>query len=97
VRVIIRSDAEEDIAEGYTWYEKQQPGLGIQFVNELSATVDAIQDDPLRFAKTFRRLRRALVHRFPYGVFYIVSTDALVIVAVMHLARDPRRVHRRTR
>jgi len=34
-------------------------------------------------------IRRALVHRFPYGVLYVLERDRLLIIAVMHLHRQP--------
>ncbi len=71
MRLIIRPDAEIDIAEGYGWYEQQRDGLGVEFMEEVSAVINAIHAEPLRFPKTFRQLRRALVHRFPYGVFFV--------------------------
>jgi len=37
------------------------------------------------------KLRRALVQRFPFGVFYVPSRNGhIVVVAVLHAARDPR-------
>lgn len=95
MRLIVRRDAEADIAAGHGWYEEQREGLGAEFVEEISATIDAIEEEPLRFPKTFRDLRRALVRRFPYGVFFMVGPQTIVVVAVMHLARNPRRIHRR--
>lgn len=97
MRLIIRPDAESDIASGYDWYQEQRDGLGAEFVEEISATISAIRSEPLRFPAIYGKLRRALVHRFPYGVFFIARTDAIVVVAAMHLARHPRRVHRRAK
>lgn len=95
MRLIVRPDAEADVAAGYGWYEEQQEGLGAEFVEEVSATIDAIEEEPLRFPKTFRELRRAIVHRFPYGIFFVLRPNAIIVVAVMHLARNPRRIRRR--
>jgi toxin ParE1/3/4 len=97
LRLIVRPDAEADIAAGYDWYEEQREGLGREFVEEVSTTITAVQAEPMRFPATFRKLRRALVHRFPYGVFFIARSDAIIVMAAMHLARDPRRVHRRAK
>ena len=96
MRLIIRSDAEADITSGRDWYEQQRDGLGTEFLEEISSTIAAVQLEPLRFPVVYRKLRRALVHRFPYGVFFIAGTDAIVVVAAIHLARDPRRVRGRT-
>jgi toxin ParE1/3/4 len=97
LRLIIRPDAEADIAAAYDWYEEQREGLGKEFLEEISNTIAAVHSEPLRFHATFRTLRRALVHRFPYGVFFVARSNTVVVVAAMHLARDPRRVHRRAK
>jgi plasmid stabilization system protein ParE len=97
LRLIVRPDAEVDIAAGYDWYEEQRDGLGREFLEEISNTIVAVHSEPLRFPATFRTLRRALVHRFPYGIFFVARASTVVVVAAMHLARDPRRVHRRAR
>lgn len=94
MRLIVRQAAEADIATGYEWYEEQHDGLGSEFVEEISSTIAAVHSEPLRFPTTFRKLRRALVHRFPYGIFFVVRADAVVVVAAMHLARDSKRIHR---
>lgn len=97
MRLIVRPDAEADVAAGHGWYEEQRAGLGLEFVEEVSATVDLVESQPARFPAIFRNLRRALVHRFPYGIFFVLTREAIVVVAVMHLARNPRRLHRRVK
>ena len=97
MRLVVRRDAESDIDSGYDWYEQQRDGLGPEFVEEISSTIAAIQSEPLRFPTIYGKLRRALVHRFPYGVFFVARSEAVVVVAVIHLARHPRRVHKRVK
>ncbi len=97
MRLIVRPDAEADIAAGYDWYEQQREGLGQEFLEEISDAVAAIESEPLRFPVTFRGLRRALVRRFPYGIFFVIRGDTIIVVAAAHLARDPRRIHRRAK
>lgn len=94
MHLIIRTDAEAHIASGYGWYEEQRQGLGVEFVEALSFTIDAIESHPLRFPRVKRNLRRALVRRFPYGIYFLIRDDAIVVTGVRHLARDPRRIHR---
>lgn len=97
MRLIIRKDAEVDIAEAYSWYEGKREGLGSEFIEEISRTINAAFSEPLRFPLLFRQLRRARVRRFPYGVFFTTRHDAVVIVAVMHFGRNPRRIDIRSR
>lgn len=97
MRLVIRKDAEADIAEGCHWYELKRSGLGHEFIEEISATLGAVHAEPLRFPVIHRQLRRAIVHRFPYGVFFLKRPDAVIVVAVMYLGRNPRRFHGRVR
>ncbi len=97
MHLIVRTDAEAQIASGYGWYEEERRGLGAEFVEELSFTIAAIELHPLRFPRVKRNLRRALVRRFPYGVYFLIRDDAIVVTGVRHLARDPRRIHHRVR
>lgn len=48
-----------------------------------------IADNRLRYQVLRRDARRAIVHRFPYGVFYRVETSSIVVFCVSHLQRDP--------
>jgi plasmid stabilization system protein ParE len=97
LRLIIRKDAENDIAEAYHWYQGKREGLGNEFIEEISRTIGAVYAEPLRFPRLFRQLRRAKVQRFPYGVFFIKRDDAVVIVAAMHFGRNPWRILMRAR
>jgi plasmid stabilization system protein ParE len=69
VEVRLRPEAEQDLAEAARWYEEQQPGLGLDFLDEALATFSTIAERPLASATVYGSLRRALLHRFPFGVF----------------------------
>ena len=65
--------------------------LGFEFLDEFEETTSLIREAPLVFTEVDPPVRRALVRRFPYGVFYVPGSDndADVIVAVVDLRRDP--------
>jgi toxin ParE1/3/4 len=48
-----------------------------------------IQANPNQYPVVHRNVRRALVRRFPYGVFYVVEGQRIVVLAVFHGSRDP--------
>jgi toxin ParE1/3/4 len=72
-------------------YEQQRPGLGKEFLDAVDAALREIVGHPLRQTVIFRDLRRLLLKRFPYAVFYRVYPSAIVFVACMHGRRDPLR------
>jgi len=96
-QVIVRPAAAADIEDAYQWYESQRPGLGEEFLGALRVTRDRVLEQPEAFPVLHRDTRRALIpQRFPYGLFYRVYGDTIVIVACMHAKRNPRRWQRRT-
>ena len=43
MRLIVRPEAEADIADAYAWYESQQPELGNRFIAEMSRCIADIE------------------------------------------------------
>ena len=96
-RVVVRRAAAADIEDAYEWYESQRPGLGEEFLAALKSTQSRVIEQPEACPVLHRGTRRALIpQRFPYGLFYRVHGDTIVVVACMHARRDPRRWRRRT-
>lgn len=89
-RVVFIDEARADALEAYRWYEAQREGLGAELREELRATIERIRAAPLAYAVVHRRTRRAPISRFPYGVFYRASAEAILIVGVIHGRRHPR-------
>jgi len=92
----LRPEAELELADAATWYEEQGQGLGHQFLDEVLAVFSTITETPLMYPIIHRNTRRALIHRFPFGVYYRVEASTIVIVSVMHGSRNPRRWKGRT-
>jgi toxin ParE1/3/4 len=94
-RLLLEPEAEADIAEAFDWYETQRPGLGSEYLAEVARVLETLERRPEQFPVVQGRTRRALVRRFPFGVFYIVDPDLIAVTACMHSRRDPRRWQRR--
>jgi len=85
----VRPEAEIDAFEAALWYESERSGLGIEFLDAVRETFQQIEGMPLRFPMVSRDVRRAMLHRFPFGVFFFVEGDRATVLAVLHLHRDP--------
>jgi plasmid stabilization system protein ParE len=94
--LIITPEAEEDLAEARAWYERKREGLGEQFVLCVEAALDHIRRVPAAAAEVAPGIRRVVVRKFPYGVFYRVDPDQIAVIAVYHSKRDPRGWQSRT-
>jgi len=93
----VRRAAELDIAEAQVWYETQQPGLGAEFRSEVSQVVDRLAATPLIYQIMHRDIRRAIVRRFPYLIWYRVAAETVIVLACTYAGRDPERVKARLR
>ena len=88
-RVIIRREAKRDLREAKTWYRNISRQLANDFIRRIDEAIALAQERPLAFQLVHRTFRRILVHRFPYALFYHADETRIVVVAVLHQARDP--------
>jgi len=88
--VVYRPKVGRDLAGGFGYYEGQTEGLGEQFLAAVDSAFDAIERYPEMFTRVHGEVRRALVSRFPYAVFYRVESKRVVVLTVLHTARDPK-------
>jgi plasmid stabilization system protein ParE len=96
LNVRLREEADQDLAAAASWYEQQRAGLGHEFLDEALSVFQLIAEQPLKYPVVHRDTRRALMTRFPFGVYFRVEQSQIVVVAVIHGSRHPRRWQNRT-
>jgi plasmid stabilization system protein ParE len=89
--VRLREEADRHVNSAATWYLKQRAGLGHDFLDEVLSTFRSIADRPLIYPVIYRNTRRALLQRFPFAVYFRIDGRAIVVMAVLHGSRHPRR------
>ena len=89
-RFTILPQAELDVSDAAAWYEQRRAGLGGEFLDELDSVLQRVINNPSQFPKIKNQIRRALLHRFPYAVYFDVTGETLELIAVLHQRRDPR-------
>lgn len=92
----LRPEAEQDVEEAARWYERQRAGLGQEFIDEVLLTMRTIAERPTLYPTVHRSAHRALTRRFPFGVYFRIEEDFIIVVAVMHGSRSPYRWKTRT-
>lgn len=89
MRFYFHEYAEAEFDRAVEYYEDCQLGLGIEFAQEVYATIDRIIRYPEAWSQMSKNTRRCLVNRFPFGVIYQVKSDFVHIIAVADLRRRP--------
>jgi plasmid stabilization system protein ParE len=82
--------ARAEFIEAVEYYNEQQEGLGFEFSDEVRSTIERIIQYPEAWSLISKRTRRCRTKRFPFGIIYQVRGETLLIIAVMHLHREPR-------
>jgi hypothetical protein len=82
-------DAELEFVMAIEYYEGCLKGLGNDFALEVYDTIKRIIANPEAWQKLGENIRRSLVNRFPYGVLYVYENNEIIILAIMHLHRNP--------
>jgi toxin ParE1/3/4 len=88
-RLVVKPEAEADIIQIVDWYNGAQEELGDEFFKILDRKMNLIAHNPFLFPKKHKNIRRALIDKFPFGVFFIVENDTVFLLAVIHSSRNP--------
>ena len=89
-RFIVRPLAEADLENAARWYEEERPGLAGRFLGDVDRALERIRERPLQFPAVAGDVRRALLHTFPYAIYFQASDEIVVVLAVLHLRRNPK-------
>ena len=78
-----------EIDDGQEYYNLQQAKLGDSFKRDVQIAIDNIVASPKLYPQIDGELRRCVLHRFPYSIFYAIDDDMIVILSVAHQRRKP--------
>ena len=87
--MIIRPEAEADLANARDWYERQRAGLGAAFLLCVEEVLERIGRTPEMYRVVYRDVRWVLTRRFPYAVYYRIVGHDVVVLGILHTHRDP--------
>lgn len=87
--VIVRPEAANDIRTAHAWYSEISAQFAATFIRRVDDAIERVRDWPLAYQVVRHTFRRVPLRRFPYALFYHADNDRVVIVAVLHQARDP--------
>jgi toxin ParE1/3/4 len=89
MRLTYHPDAEAELIEAARFYERRVSTLGTDFLDAADISVAVIIDAPTRWSIIEENVRRYLMPRFPYAIYYRVLPDHVRILAFKHHSRHP--------
>ena len=94
--VIFTQATRAELIEAQDWYEGEASGLGRRFRQAIDFLAERMSANPRQFPIVFKNVRRALLRRFPYALFFVVEDETLLVIACFHASRDPLQWQKRT-
>ena len=96
-KLVLTPGAFDDLRGATRWYEEKRSGLGATFEQAIDAAPMRLQRVPLSFPAVDDSFRRSIVKRFPYDIYFSFDDQRVLVVLVIHTARDPKAVLERLR
>jgi plasmid stabilization system protein ParE len=87
LNVVFRASADAQLVAAKAWYDQQRHGLGDEFARSLESAINRIARNPFAAPAVFQDVRRVLLKRFPYSVFYTADGDNLLVLSCLHTRR----------
>ena len=85
----LRREAQKELQGAAIWYEQQRAGLGGEFLDDFLLTIEAMEATPKLYAEVAAGIRRALLKRFPYAIFYSLEDTHILVLGVKHCHGNP--------
>jgi plasmid stabilization system protein ParE len=89
MRLEFHPQALAEFEDSARYYADCRAGLEVQFIECVEQALTRVSDAPSRWAVFEGDVRRVLVRVFPFAIFYAVESDYVLVIAVMHLSREP--------
>jgi len=86
---VLRRVAEREFDDSIAYYENEREGLGLKFRASIEQYFQRIADNPEWFPEVRGVVRRAVVHRFPFVIHFLIEKERIVILSVFHTSREP--------
>lgn len=91
LEAFLRGPAREDLRSAAAWYQQRRDGLGSEFIDEFLACIDRIENKPELYPIIDADVRRALLRRFPYAIYYVVEPTHIQVLGIHHCGQHPDR------
>ena len=89
MKIKILKSANQDLVDGYYFYEKQAEGLGGYFLDSLFSDIDSLKIYAGIHTIHFDKYQRLLSKRFPFAIYYHIEKDTVFVHAVLDCRRNP--------
>jgi len=92
MKIIYTGRAKFETESAFSWYERQRPGLGFEFLDCLEVAIRHIISFPESCQVVHSCFRRCVIRRFPFSIFFTIEAEGIVVHAVFDNRQDPKKM-----
>jgi len=93
--IIIKPIVFLDVEEAVIYYDKKLKGLGNRFYNNFITSLNEIEINPHNYSYIKNPVRKHIIKKFPYKIYYIATVDKIIVIGVSHAKRSNTYIKRR--
>jgi toxin ParE1/3/4 len=85
----VSDEAENDFDCSYNYYFDQNPKLAGEFFHHINTGLGNIKKSPFTFREVYKGIRKFIVKKFPFVIYFTVDNQTIKIIAIFHTSRNP--------
>jgi toxin ParE1/3/4 len=88
--IVVRPEARIDLVSAAEWYDEREPDsmLPVELFEEFDEMVALIAERPEIFPLFRGEVRRAIMKQFPYGIYYAIEPEQIVVLYFIAMAKE---------
>jgi plasmid stabilization system protein ParE len=85
----ISDDAEGDFDNSYEYYFEDSPIVADAFFQRINDSFESIKKTPFSFPEVYKSIRKFIVKKFPFVIYFQVEEYTVKVIAIFHTSRNP--------
>lgn len=85
----VSDDAEADLDKSYEFYFRESQKVADAFFRRINLSFEKIKQNPYSFPNAYKNVRKFVVKKFPFVIYYQVIDSVIRIIAIFHTSRNP--------
>lgn len=85
----LSDEAEVDFDKSYEFYFEDSPKVADTFFKQMNIGFENIKQNPKSFPIAHKSVRKYVVKKFPFVIYYRIVDTIIQIVAIFHTSRNP--------
>ena len=92
----LSDEAEVDFDKSYEFYYEDSPKVSDTFFKRINLGFENIKQNPKSFAVAHKDVRKYVVKKFPFVIYYRIVDSVIQVIAIFHTSRNPEIWNERT-